>query len=76
MTYFVIPHGGGIFTTEAAGSGFGSINRVIYGAHANLIWSPIPAMDIGAEYIFLQRIVEDGRHGIGHRAQFSTKFRF
>jgi hypothetical protein len=83
ITYFVIPHGGGIFTTagsatlgEAAGSGFGSLNRVIYGAHANLIWSPIPAIDIGAEYIFLQRTVEDGRHGIGHRAQFSTKFRF
>ncbi|HEV2545885.1 MAG TPA: DcaP family trimeric outer membrane transporter [Stellaceae bacterium] len=76
ISYFVIPHGGGIWATEAAGSAFGSFNRAIYGAHANLIWSPIPAMDLGAEYIFLERIVEDGRHGIGHRLQFSSKFRF
>jgi porin-like protein len=76
ITYFVIPHGGGIFTTEAAGSGFGNINRVIYGAHANLIWSPIPAIDLGVEYIFNERIVEDGRFGAQHRLQFSSKFRF
>jgi hypothetical protein len=74
--YMIYPHGNGIFTTEAAGSGFGNLNRIIYGSHANLIWAPIPAVDIGVEYIYLQRTVEDGRHGTGHRAQFSTKFRF
>jgi hypothetical protein len=76
VTYFVIPHGAGVFVSQAAGSPFGNLNRIIYGAHANLIWSPIPAVDIGAEYIYLQRTVEDGRRGTGHRAQFSTKFRF
>jgi hypothetical protein len=76
VSYFVYPHGNGIFTTEAPGSAFGNLNRIIYGSHANLIWSPIGAVDIGAEYIFLQRVVEDGRRGVAHRVQFSSKFRF
>jgi hypothetical protein len=76
ISYYVIPHGGGIFAAEDVNSAFGQLNRRIIGAHANLIWSPIPAVDIGAEYIYLQRIVENGQRGIGHRAQFSTKFRF
>ncbi len=77
VSYFVIPHGGAIFAgAEGAGSGFGGLNRELIGAHANLIWSPIPAMDIGAEYIYEFRVVEDGRHGVQHRVQFSTKFRF
>ncbi|HEV2549758.1 MAG TPA: DcaP family trimeric outer membrane transporter [Stellaceae bacterium] len=74
--YIAWPHGGGIFVAETPGSVFGGQNRIIYGSHANLLWSPIPAVDIGAEYIFLERKVEDGRQGIAHRLQFSTKFRF
>jgi Porin subfamily len=74
--YIVYPHGNGIFAAEGVNSGFGQLNRQLYGAHANLIWSPIGAIDIGAEYIFLERKVENGQKGVAHRAQFSTKFRF
>ena len=45
-------------------------------ASANLIWSPIPPMDIGLEYLFGYRENNDGRDGLDNRLQFSIILHF
>lgn len=44
--------------------------------HANIIWSPIPSMDIGAEYIYGRREVKSGAKGYLNRVQGSVTYRF
>jgi hypothetical protein len=44
--------------------------------HTNLIWSPVPSMDIGAEYIYGRREVKSGEHGEVNRIQGSVTYRF
>lgn len=54
----------------------GTANEEIYSGYINLIWSPVPKADIGVEYIYGQRHVEDGRQGEVSRFQVGTKYRF
>lgn len=54
----------------------GTANEEIYSGYINLIWSPMPKADIGIEYIYGQRNVEDGRKGEVSRFQVGTKYRF
>jgi hypothetical protein len=42
----------------------------------NLIWSPVPQIDTGIEYIRESRTIENGQHGDINRAQLSARFRF
>jgi hypothetical protein len=42
----------------------------------NLIWSPIPAIDLGLEYVFVQRKIEAGNRGEVDRTMASAKFKF
>lgn len=51
-------------------------NAEIYSGYINLIWSPVPKADIGVEYIYGIREVEDGRQGEVSRFQVGTKYRF
>jgi hypothetical protein len=44
--------------------------------HANLIYSPIPKLDLGAELIWGQRSLEDEREGDLKRLQTSVKYSF
>lgn len=44
--------------------------------HANLIYSPIPKLDIGAEIIFGQREVESGLDGDLNRLHMHVKYNF
>ncbi|MEM1411784.1 MAG: DcaP family trimeric outer membrane transporter [Pseudomonadota bacterium] len=44
--------------------------------HANLIWTPLPKLDIGVEYIFANREEESGRDGDLNRFQFSAKYAY
>jgi len=44
--------------------------------HANLIYSPIPKLDLGAELIYGQRFLEDDREGDLSRLQTHIKFSF
>lgn len=60
-------------------SGFGAIsglNKSTSQAHANLVWSPIKEMDVGAEYIWGERKREDGRKGELSRVQAAVKYNF
>jgi hypothetical protein len=55
---------------------YGGLDRRLITSHVNLIWSPIPEVDIGAEFSFGQRITNAGQRGSIERGQFSTKFKF
>jgi len=61
---------------ESLGNSFFAQTKNVYTVHANLIWSPIPQIDTGAEFIFGHRTVEAGLAGNLYRMQFSTKFKF
>jgi hypothetical protein len=45
-------------------------------AHINLIYSPVPKMDFGVEYIFATREIESGLDGDLNRVQFSAKYAY
>lgn len=45
-------------------------------AHINLIWSPVPRMSIGAEYIYGSRTDESNADGSLNRIQFSAKYNY
>ncbi|MGI9327046.1 MAG: DcaP family trimeric outer membrane transporter [Pseudomonadales bacterium] len=53
-----------------------SFYRRTYRASSNLIWSPTPRMDIGAELLWGRRENEDGSKGDATQLQLATKFRF
>jgi len=55
---------------------FGSLTHRELSSHINLIWSPVPAIDLGYEFIFEQRKIEAGNSGNVVRSQISTKFKF
>ncbi len=42
----------------------------------NLIWSPTPRIDVGAELLWGQREDKDGQRGNASQVQISTKYRF
>src|SRR5882724_9858859 len=44
--------------------------------HLNLIWSPVPAVNIGGELIHVSRTVVGGDHGGLNRVQFSAQYNF
>ncbi|MDR1076708.1 MAG: hypothetical protein LBL59_10625 [Xanthomonadaceae bacterium] len=43
---------------------------------ANLFYSPLPKVDIGAEYMYGRREIESGEKGNLQRLQFTTKYSF
>lgn len=43
---------------------------------ANLIWTPVPRVDIGVEYLWGQLETEDGNSGTANRVQASVTYRF
>jgi hypothetical protein len=45
-------------------------------ASTNLLWSPIPRIDIGGEYLWGSRQNEDGESGDATQLQFAVKYRF
>lgn len=54
-------------------SGF-AVPESYQSAHADLIWSPIERMSLGAEYIWGRRKDESGEDGMLNRVQFSVKY--
>uniref|UniRef100_A0A7C4VR62 Porin n=1 Tax=Desulfatirhabdium butyrativorans TaxID=340467 RepID=A0A7C4VR62_9BACT len=61
-----------ILTSAAAGV----INKNIQTGHLNLIWSPVPKIDLGLEYIYGYREVENGQDGTLNRIQFGAQYNF
>ena len=47
-----------------------------WNALANIIYSPVPPLSIGLEYMYAERTLEDGRSGSLQKIQFSTKYSF
>lgn len=47
-----------------------------WNAFANIIWSPVPPLDIGVELMYAERTLEDGQSGNLQRLQFSTRYNF
>src|SRR5216684_2566637 len=46
------------------------------GGRANLIWSPVPQVDLGVEYDYAQRRVQSSLHGNLHRVEIESVFKF
>ena len=43
---------------------------------ANLMWSPTPRIDLGAEYLWGNRENEDGENGDATQIQLGARYRF
>jgi hypothetical protein len=52
------------------------INKSDRSQHLNLIWSPIPAVNLGGELIHAERTVVGGDRGALNRIQFSAQYSF
>lgn len=52
------------------------VNKEFQSVHANLIWSPVPQVDLGIEYLYGYREVESGDNGELNRIQFSATYNF
>ncbi|MDR1075174.1 MAG: hypothetical protein LBL59_02405 [Xanthomonadaceae bacterium] len=52
------------------------ITRNVQSVRANLMYSPMPRINLGAELMYGRREVEDGQKGDITRLQFSTKYVF
>ena len=58
---------------DTAISGF-AVPKNYQSAHADIVWSPIDRMSLGAEYIWGRREDESGDDGTLNRLQFSAKY--
>lgn len=47
-----------------------------WNAFGNIIWSPVRPLDIGVEFMYASRTLEDGQSGDLQKIQFSTKYSF
>ena len=54
----------------------GAVNKENASAHLNLIWSPAKPVDLGVEYIYAERTIENGDSGTLNRVQFSATYNF
>jgi len=61
------------YPTELTGT---AVNKDLHSVHANLFWSPVPRVDLGVEYMYGLRELEDGREGDINRLQFTAVYRF
>ncbi|PHZ85207.1 DcaP family trimeric outer membrane transporter [Paremcibacter congregatus] len=52
------------------------VTKDVYSVHANLLYSPIPKITFGGEYMYAKRSIESGLDGDMHRLQFSAKYAF
>ena len=57
------------FVTDGADKQYQSV-------HANLIWSPVPRVNMGIEYIWAYREVENGEDGDMNRVQAGFQYKF
>ncbi len=53
-----------------------AVDKDYQSVHANLIWSPVNRVNIGAEYIWAYRELESNADGDMNRIQFSFQFAF
>ena len=63
------------FDNDQSLTGFGVTERA-HSMHANVIYSPFPKLDIGAELIYGERFLEDDREGDLKRLHTHVKYSF
>jgi DcaP outer membrane protein len=63
-------------TDTPAGGTFNGFNKSARSAHVNLIFSPVPRVNLGMELIGEKRTVVDGDHGVLRRVQFAAQYLF
>ena len=63
-------------TDTPAGGTFNGFNKSARSAHLNLIFSPVPRVNLGMELIGEKRTVVDGDFGILRRVQFAAQYLF
>ncbi len=56
--------------------GAGSLAKEYQSLHANLNWLPAPGLQLGGEYSYGRKKLEDGRDGELNRLQFAVKYAF
>jgi DcaP outer membrane protein len=54
----------------------GAVNKSAESVHANLIWSPVERTNLGVEYIFARREIQNGDTGNLNRLQVSAQYSF
>jgi DcaP outer membrane protein len=54
----------------------GSRTQDFWTVHANLIWSPVPSVNIGVEYIYAFNGIVNSANGTAHRIQVSFQYSF
>jgi len=62
-----------VITTAASRNG---LDKRQYGGRANVIWSPVPQVDLGVEYDYARRTVQSGLSGNLHRVEVESVFKF
>ena len=60
---------------DTALTGLG-VTRRVHSAHANLIWSPVPKLDLGVEAIWGERTIESGADGELIRLHTMARYTF
>jgi hypothetical protein len=53
-----------------------AVDKAYQSVHANLMWSPVPRIDMGIEYIWAYREVENGEDGDMNRIQAGFQYSF
>ncbi len=53
-----------------------NVSKKASSVHVNMIYSPVPKLDFGIEYMHANRKVESGNEGALNRFQFSAKYAF
>jgi hypothetical protein len=53
-----------------------SVTKKASSVHANLIYSPLPKLDFGIEFLYAKRKIESGADGDLTRVQFSAKYAY
>jgi hypothetical protein len=59
--------------TDAVGD---EVNKRFQSVHANLVWSPVSQVNLGLEYLWGQRELENNDDGELNRVQFSAQYLF
>ncbi len=63
------------FDNDVALTG-GGVTKSVESSHLNLIYSPLPRLDLGAELIFAERAIESGADGELRRLHMHVKYNF
>lgn len=55
--------GGPATGAQATGTGGRGLNKELINSHVNLIWNPVPFVDLGIEYTWAHRVVQSNLNG-------------